>query len=70
MSKYLLDTHILLWSLLEENNLSGKTLSLLNDPQNMIYISPISIWEIIILAEKNRIELSSEPFCQHTFSKN
>ena len=61
MSKYLLDTHILLWSLLEENNLSGKTLSLLNDPQNMIYISPISIWEIIILAEKNRIELNQEP---------
>ncbi|MFA5517846.1 MAG: type II toxin-antitoxin system VapC family toxin [Spirochaetota bacterium] len=61
MNKYLLDTHILLWSLLEEQNLDNKTIKLLNSPDNILYISPISIWEIIILAEKKRIKLDNEP---------
>jgi len=61
MSKYLLDTHIFLWALLEPERLSPAVVSLINDSANEIWISPISVWEIIILAEKGRIVLDDEP---------
>ena len=61
MNKLLLDTHILLWCLLEPEHLSDKVTRELEDPANEIWISPITTWEIIILAEKGRVELNDEP---------
>ena len=61
MTKLLLDTHILLWSLLEPERLSDKVTSELENPANEMWISPITTWEIIILAEKGRVELNDEP---------
>ena len=61
MNKYLLDTHILLWSLLEPKHLSEKVAAELDDPANEFWLSPISVWEIIILAEKGRIRLDRDP---------
>jgi len=57
----LLDTHILLWSLLEPEKLKKNTAEILENPENEIWVSPISFWEIIILAEKGRISLTLEP---------
>ena len=45
---YLVDTHILLWSFLETNRLSEEIKTILLDQNNMIYYSPISLWEISI----------------------
>jgi PIN domain nuclease of toxin-antitoxin system len=45
---YLLDTQILLWTFLETKKLSKKTKSILIDENNLIYYSPISLWEISI----------------------
>jgi PIN domain nuclease of toxin-antitoxin system len=53
----LLDTHIWLWYLLGDNRLSGELKSLISDPSTELWLSPISIWETIILAEKRRISL-------------
>ena len=61
MNKLLLDTHILLWSLLEPERLSIKVTRELENPANEIWISPVTTWEIIILAEKGRVELNDEP---------
>lgn len=61
MSKYLLDTHILLWSLLDPKHLSEKVAEELNDPANELWLSPMNVWEIIILAEKGRIRLDRDP---------
>ena len=61
MNKYLLDTPILLWSLLEPKHLSEKVAQELNDPANELWLSPINVWEIIILAEKGRIRLDRDP---------
>jgi PIN domain nuclease of toxin-antitoxin system len=61
MTKYLLDTHILLWSLLEPKHLSEKVAEELDNPANELWLSPITIWEIIILAEKGRIRLDQDP---------
>ena len=59
--RLLLDTHILLWSLLEPEKLGKYTAQILENPDNEIWLSPISIWEIIVLAEKGRISLNQEP---------
>ena len=61
MNKLLLDTHILLWSLLEPERLSNKVTRELENPANEIWISPVTTWEIIILVEKGRVELNDEP---------
>ena len=57
--KLLLDTHIFLWSLLEPNQLSKQVVDALEKPSNELWLSPITTWEIMILAEKKRITLSA-----------
>lgn len=59
--KLLLDTHIWLWSLLSPTKLDKKVIQALTDTQNELYISPITIWETIILAEKGRISIILPP---------
>lgn len=44
----LLDTHILIWALNEDPKLSEKARSLILDPDNAIYYSSVSIWEVAI----------------------
>lgn len=55
--RYLLDTHIWLWSLLEPEKLDKNVVKVLENPANELFISPITIWEVLILSEKNRIDL-------------
>ena len=55
--KLLLDTHIWLWYLLADDRLSGELKSLIANPNTELWLSPISIWETVILAEKRRISL-------------
>ena len=44
----LLDTHILIWALNEDPRLSEKARDLILDPDNAVYYSSISIWEVAI----------------------
>lgn len=55
--KLLLDTHIWLWYLLGNPRLSLQLQTAIADSSNEIWLSPISIWEATILAEKGRISL-------------
>jgi PIN domain nuclease of toxin-antitoxin system len=57
----LLDTHIWLWSLLEPKKLAPFLLDVLKNPQNELFISPITVWEALILAEKGRLTLQLTP---------
>lgn len=59
--KYLLDTHIWLWSLLEPDKLDENIVKILENKDNELFISPITVWETLILAEKGRIELLPTP---------
>lgn len=70
MSKLLLDTHVLLWSVLEPARLSGDAKKQLEDPAFELWLSPISTWEIMVLSEKGRIALGTSPevFMQMVFS--
>jgi len=55
--KLLLDTHIWLWSLLDPARLSRRVSRALEDPANELWLSPISVWEVLVLAEKGRVSL-------------
>lgn len=59
--RLLLDTHVLLWALLEPERLSTNAAQSLEDRENEIWISPISLWECLILAEKGRVTLKPNP---------
>ncbi len=51
--KYLLDTHIILWSLFDSKRLSEKARSIIEDFGNTLYFSPVSLWEISIKHAKH-----------------
>jgi len=59
--KLLLDTHIWLWYLLGDKRLSLQLQSAIVDFNTELWLSPISIWETLILAEKGRISLQPDP---------
>jgi len=46
MKKYLLDTHVLLWSVFEVSKIPKPVQDILKDPENAIFVSSVSLWEI------------------------
>ena len=57
--KYLLDTHIWIWSVSNPGNLSNKVRNILENESNELFISSISIWEFLVLLEKKRITIAN-----------
>ena len=57
----LLDTHIWLWALLDPARLSRAVRALLASPTETLRLSPISVWEAVMLAERGRIALEPDP---------
>ena len=58
--KLLLDTHIWLWSLGEPHRLSRRVAKELDNRQNELWLSPISIWEAFLLFRKKRVQISTD----------
>jgi PIN domain nuclease of toxin-antitoxin system len=58
--EYLLDTHVWLWSLLEPERLRKKTRALLTAAGSTLWLSPISVWETTLLAERGTLELDTD----------
>ena len=59
--RVLLDTHIWLWSLLDPDRLGPRTRAVLEDPAHEMWLSPISVWETLMLAGRGRIALEPDP---------
>jgi len=59
--KLLLDTHVLLWAAGEPDRLSGDAQSLLEDPANQLYFSPVSLWEVAIKSGLGRADFQVDP---------
>jgi len=55
--EYLIDTHILLWAIMNSNKLSKKEQQVLSDETNTIFVSPISFWEIAIKHQNKKLDL-------------
>ena len=58
--KLLLDTHIWIWSVLEPQRLSTRVARELTSPDNQLWLSSVSVWELLLLHRKRRIELEEE----------
>ena len=60
----LLDTHVALWSIADHPRLSKKARDLITDPDNTIYYSAVSVWEILLKHDspKNNLTLTPEDF--------
>lgn len=59
--RFLLDTHIWLWSLLDPERLSQNVSHALRSSDNEIWLSPISVWEALMLVERGRILVEGDP---------
>ncbi len=53
---YLLDTHTLLWWLDENPTLSNQAATIISSPQNIIFVSAVSAWEISIKKAIGKLE--------------
>ena len=61
--RYLLDTHIILWALLDDKSLDKKVKELILNKNNEIYYSTVSSWEVEIKHQKDKsFKLTGEQF--------
>lgn len=69
--KLLLDTHIWIWSVLEPTRLTRRVAHTIDDPQHELWLSPVSVWELLMLTGKGRVRLSEESvvWAQRTIEK-
>jgi PIN domain nuclease of toxin-antitoxin system len=57
----LLDTHIWLWSLLEPERLAGPVATALGAGSTRPWLSPLSVWEALLLIERGRVRVDVDP---------
>jgi PIN domain nuclease of toxin-antitoxin system len=55
--KLLLDTHLLLWAAGQPERLSDKALALIESPENELFFSAASLWEVAIKRGLGRADL-------------
>lgn len=67
----LLDTHIWLWALLEPERLPRAAADAISAEGNRCWLSSLSIWEALMLAERQRIEVDggAEPWVREALSR-
>jgi PIN domain nuclease of toxin-antitoxin system len=58
--RLLLDTHILIWWLLRNPQLNPSSLSLLNNPANILLFSSVSAFEIISKVNARKLKLPTD----------
>jgi PIN domain nuclease of toxin-antitoxin system len=60
---YLLDTHSFLWFITDDNALSLRAKTLIENPDNSIFLSIASIWEMAIKTSLGKLSIPS-PFTE------
>lgn len=56
----LLDTHVWLWSHARPERLTRRVAGALTDRRNELWLSPISVWEFLLLAERGRVRVRAK----------
>ena len=59
--RLLLDTHIWVWSQLAPHRLTRKVRRALEDSGAELWLSPISVWELLLLIERRRVTVTGDP---------
>lgn len=54
--KYLLDTHTFIWTVLDIGKLPEKVRRIIENPENTIYVSSLSFWEISIKTRLKKMD--------------
>lgn len=70
--KLLLDTHVFLWWLRDEPDLSGTARDAISDPANTCYLSLASCWELAIKSSVGKLKLKKpiERFVSEQMQQN
>lgn len=59
--KLILDTHIFLWFISEDNRLSEDKIQTIIDPNNQLFLSVASIWECVIKYQTGKLYFPESP---------
>ncbi len=59
--RILLDTHIFLWFIGGDTQLSTDVRDAIRDPENEVYLSAISVWETIVKYQLGKLPLPEHP---------
>ena len=57
--KYLLDTHTFIWSIMDSSKLSEKVRNIIENPNNEIFVSGITFWEIAIKTQIGKMKFEN-----------
>jgi PIN domain nuclease of toxin-antitoxin system len=57
MKKLLLDTHVLLWAIGDSEKLSPQVVEIVSNRRNEVFVSAISLWEIVLKYSLGKLEL-------------
>ena len=63
----LLDTHVALWAISDDERLSEEAKEIILDPDNTIYYSAVSVWEVLLKhnSTSNNLTLSAGDFIEY-----
>jgi PIN domain nuclease of toxin-antitoxin system len=59
--RILLDTHIFLWFISGDTQLSTDVRDAIRDPDNEVYLSAISVWEALVKYQLGKLPLPNHP---------
>ncbi len=59
--RILLDTHVFLWFISGDTQLSTDVRNAIRDPDNEVYLSAISVWEAIVKYQLGKLPLPEHP---------
>ena len=58
--KLLLDTHVILWWLADDPTLKPDARSAISETSNLVYVSAVSLWEIVIKRGLGKLRLPED----------
>ena len=58
--RILLDTHLLLWWLQASPSLPGQAREMIGDPENTVFVSAVSLWEIWLKQSLGKLRLPED----------
>lgn len=59
--RLLLDTHVFLWFILGDTRIPKQTLESIRRPENEVYLSIVSLWEVIVKHQLSKLPLPERP---------
>lgn len=58
--RVLLDTHVMLWLVIDDSRLSENAKSIILHPANSLFVSAVSYWEVAIKVGKGKLNLDGD----------